>query len=303
MSAQLLKGVGHQDYHSDNFVGSPRLSRSIATLLLNESPLRAWSRHPRLGGVPEDEEALSPQQLAARDRGSALHTLLADGAGPGIALIPFSDWRKDAAKNAREEARAAGLLPILEHKYAELQEATSRIRESLRRYGIELGGFESEVTALWESNGVTKKARLDKLSLAVGMIYDFKTVDRISRKRFEWSIETDGLHIQQATNVEGVTEAKPALAGRVGMAFLQVEVRPPFDCAIFELAPAYVDLGEQAWRRMQAKWKELMERYGAGTPWPGYGRQAPIEPRPFQLEKEFTEQLSATGEPAWSKEE
>lgn len=301
MTAELLKGVEHQAYHQDDLPGAPRLSRSIATILLNESPLRAWSKHPRLGGVPESEEDLSPQQLATRERGSALHTLLADGAGPGIALIPFPDWRKDAAKAAREAARADGLLPILEHKYAELQEAASRIRDSLRRYGVELAGYESEVTGLWTSDlGVACKVRLDKLSLAEAQIWDFKTVDRISKKRFEWSIEADGLHMQQVAQVEAVVATNPALAGRLSMGFLQVEVHPPYDALIVELPPQWVDLGEQAWRRMQRRWKELLERYGAGTPWPGYGRVTASLPSAWQMEKELTH-MAAGSEAAFDK--
>ena len=152
---------------------------------------------------------------------------------------------------------------------------------------------------LWESNGVASKARMDWLSLAEGLVRDIKVVERISLRAFEASIERYGLDIQAAIYPEAVAAAKPALAGRVGLEFVLVEKLPPHDVAIVPLSAALVDLGAQKWRRACGAWKRCLES-GA---WPGFGRCAPIEARPFQLEKEFTEQLSATGEPAWSKEE
>lgn len=299
MTAELRKGVEHAAYHADDLEGSPRLSRSIAVRLLQQSPLHAHAAHPKLGGQPIEEPEEDAQVQARLDTGSLLHLLLL-GAGAQVAVIDFNDWRKDAAKAAREEARANGLLPVLAGKYYAAQETVRAIRKSLERYGIVGGAYEPEVTGLWESTGgVASKVRMDWLSLAAGRILDIKVVERINLRAFEASVERYGLDIQASVYPEAVMTAKPELAGRVGLEFLLVEKLPPHDAAIVPLSPALVDLGAQKWRRACGIWKRCLEL----DAWPGFGRCAPIEARPWQLEQEFTATLSATGEPAWSKEE
>jgi hypothetical protein len=294
--AQLLKGVGHDEYHADSLPGAPHLSRSIAVKLLSSSPLHAWQAHPKLGGAPAEEPAEEPAVQARLDAGSLIHHLLL-GAGQQIVAVEAPDWRTNAAKDARDEARGNGLLPVLRHKYEAALVTTSAIRASLRRYGVELAAYEPEVTALWQSNGVACKARLDALLLAGGEVLDVKVQDRISLRSFEAGIPAYGLHIQAASYLEALETAYPEIAGRTRFRFLLCERWPPCDVALVELAPAYLDLGAQQWKRARGIWARCLE----SDAWPGFGEREPIEPKPWQLEDEFTKVLQAAGEPAWAK--
>lgn len=295
---QLLRGVEHSAYHADNLPGSPRFSRSIAVRLLQQSPLHAHAAHPKLGGQPIEEPEEDAQVQARMDTGSLLHLLLL-GAGAQVAVVEHDSWRTNAAKDAREEARSNGLLPVLAGKHYAAQATAKAVRESLARYGVHLEAFETEATALWESEGVASKARMDALNLGMAEALDIKIVPKISIRAFESSIERYGLHIQHAAYTEALRTVHPVLAGRKSLEFLLCEYLPPFDVAIVPLGPTMQDYGAQQWRRARGIWQRCLE---SGV-WPGFGRQAPIEARPWQLEQEFTQQLSATGEPAWSKEE
>lgn len=295
MTAQLLKGVTHAQYHQDDLPGSPRFSRSIAVQLLQQSPLHAWSSHPKLGGQPIEEPEEDAQVQARMDTGSLLHMLLL-GAGVEVAVVDADSWRTNAAKNAREEARANGLLPVLAGKYYAAQVTAKAIRESLRRYGVHLEAYEAEATALWESGGVASRARMDLLNLGLGEVADLKVVDRINLRAFEASVERYGLDIQAASYTEAVETCHPAIAGRVSFEFLLVERLPPHDVAIVTLSPALVDLGGQKWRRARSTWARCLE---SGV-WPGFGRVEPIEARPWQLEAELIH-MAAGSEAAFDR--
>lgn len=315
MNAQLLKGVSHQEYHSDELPGAPRFSRSIAVRLLQQSPLHAWAAHPKLGGQPVEEPEEDAQVQARLDRCSLLHDLLL-GIGPEVVeiyihgskkkgqdpgeLYPAPSFATDEAQELRDRAREAGKLPVIPAKLAQAKVSAMAIRASLAAYGIQLGAYEPEATALWESEGVASKARPDLLSLGLGELLDFKVVDRISPAAFKASIQRYGLHIQHAAYVEGVEAAKPALAGRVSLEFLLVERLPPYDVAIQPLEPAYISLGQDQWRRAREIWRRCL---GAGTErrhWPGFGRRPPIGPTPWQIEEELVH-MAAGSEAAFNK--
>lgn len=293
--AQLLRGVSHQEYHQDLLPGAPRLSRSIAVRLLQQSPLHAWAAHPKLGGQAVEEPEEDAQLQARLDTGSLLHMLLL-GSGVQVAVVEADSWRTNAAKDAREEARSNGLLPVLAGKYNAAQATAKAIRESLHRYGVHPEAYEPEATALWDSGFVPSKARMDLLALGLGEVADLKIVDRISLRAFEAGVDRYGLDIQAAAYTEAVETCHPAIAGRVSFEFLLVERLPPHDVAIVPLSPSLIDLGAQKWRRARSIWARCLE---SGV-WPGFGRVEPIEAKPWQLEAELVH-MAAGSEAAFDK--
>src|SRR5262252_7762054 len=95
-------------YHRDP-CPEPSLSNSIAKLLVYKSPEHGFHNHPRLNvGHRNGGDA---QRIA--EIGSVAHKLLL-GAGAEIVEIPFADYYKGDAKDARANAYAAGNLPILQ---------------------------------------------------------------------------------------------------------------------------------------------------------------------------------------------
>lgn len=317
MSGDLLLNVSHGEYHRDELPGSPRLSRSIAVRLLHQSPLHAWTAHPKLGGAPVEELEEDAQVQARLDTGSLIHQLLLGtgaelveiyihgdkkkGQDPAL-LYPAPSYATKEAQELRDAARAVGALPVIPAKLAAAQVSAMAIRESLRGYGVHLEAFEPEVTALWESEGVPSKARMDLLNRGMAEALDIKIVPRISVRAFEGSIERYGLHVQHAAYTEALRTVHPVLAGRESLEFLLCEYLPPYDVAIVPLGPTMQDYGVQQWRRARGIWQRRLAEGTERKHWPGLGRQAPIEAKPWQLEAEFTASLSAAGEPAWSKE-
>lgn len=294
MTAQLLKGVSHQEYHSDSLPGAPRLSRSIAVKLLDQSPFHAYAAHPLLGGAVEE----SDEETEERASGSLIHELLLGG-GLGIAVCPYDSWRTNASKDARDEALSNGLLPVLEPKYHAGQKTVGLIRKRVAELDIDLATFEPEITALWESGGVACKSRSDLLSLGLGKLLDIKITTKINEGAFDRSIRAYGLDIQAVAYAEGVAAAHPELAGRIDLEFLVCERKPPYDVMVKGLSPAWLSIGETRWARAKKVWKECL----ASSHWPGWGIRPPAEPRPWDLQEEFTAGLHSAGEPGWVKGE
>ena len=117
-----LCAMSAAEYHADP-CPEPSLSSSIARLILSHSPLHAWTEHPRLN------PNYKPEESTKFDRGSAAHALLLEGEDR-MAVIPFKDYRKDAAQEARDNARLAGKFPVLEADYPSILQ----MREAYAEY-------------------------------------------------------------------------------------------------------------------------------------------------------------------------
>jgi hypothetical protein len=105
----------------------PSLSSSIARRLLTSSPHHAWWEHPRLhpGYVPEESEAF--------DLGAACHAYILEGES-AFAIIDAKDSRTNAAKDARDAARAAGKTPPLAHRWQAVQDMAHAVELQLAAF-------------------------------------------------------------------------------------------------------------------------------------------------------------------------
>lgn len=319
------KWRGGEFYAADN---PPRLSRSIACTLLMETPLEAYREHPRLGGVGR------PLVTKGADMGSIVHALMS-GDGPAVevcmipakdgkgkprkaspvyeledalraslklvkgssGLIPAADWKTADAQKFAEGARGRGAIPVLAHDLVQAKAAAAALPEKLDALGIDLASFEPELTILWEGEeGVALKTRPDLTSLSLGYFLDFKVKDKISEAAFEASIYKYGYDMQVAVAMEGLAAVHPELAGRMDFDFVVCEWREPFGVMVKPLSHAFIDLGQQRWRRAKRLWKSCLE---SGN-WPDWGRRPPAEPRPWLLTQEF-EHVLAQGEPDWAE--
>lgn len=87
-------------YHADPVPGGSLSSTTARRLLPPSCP--ALARHA----------ATHPATSGAFDLGSTVHALVL-GSGPGIVEVDADSWRTTAAKTVRDEARAAGQVPLL----------------------------------------------------------------------------------------------------------------------------------------------------------------------------------------------
>jgi hypothetical protein len=118
-----------EDYHADP-VAVPSLSSSIAKLLIGQTALHAWTAHPRFNPGAEEENE------ARFDRGKACHILVLGDEERFQVVTGFDDWRKKEAQERRAQARANGLIPLLEHQIVDFppeakQYADAKVDEAL----------------------------------------------------------------------------------------------------------------------------------------------------------------------------
>jgi len=282
--AKIIYDMSDEEYHSDPCrVAS--LSASTAHTIVSKSPLHAWSQHPKLGGR-------SRKPTKELDRGAILHALLL-GAGRSFVVVrapegeeEFQDFRKKKAKEARDEARAAGKIPLLQHQVNGLEVVADELRQRIGFNGVHLTG-KSEVTIIWEDEGVLCRARTDHLILNEhdATIYDLKMVASAHPRAIQAHMEEYGSDIQAHVYPRAVAAVRPELAGRVAFRFVFCEPEPPYAVVVAEPSGTMRELGELRWNRGREAWRECLS---SGT-WPGYATELlRVEARPFTLQAEMT---------------
>lgn len=279
MSATVLRGITLEEYHADP-CERPSLSQSIATTLLTRSPLHAWLEHPRLGGV-----GLEPTK--AMENGTLLHSLIF-GSGPEVVAVDALDWRTKDARAQRDEARAAGKVPVLEHVYAETRAVATAIQARLGAFGIDLAG-ESELMVTWteesERGPVLCRAMLDHVVIEGGRatVYDLKTTrdahpTACSRRSAEM-----GHDVQAAAYTRAVGKVHPSLVGRVDFVFLFAETAPPYCVTPMRPGGLMRDWGEARWLRAVETWAQCL----ATETWPGYvSGVVALDPPPWAVSQD-----------------
>jgi len=297
----LLPDVPHDVYHSDPW--GPSLSQSTATTLL-WCPKKAWAAHPRLGATKRKAPTKE------MDLGSIAHELVL-GKGAGFVSLPFDDYRKDAAQEARNEVREAGLVPILAHQLEEATAAADAVRKELEALGVSLD-VQTELTVLWKEGEVLCKGRLDafliydpRSSAPHATIYDLKWRKKPSTADpavFQRNCKKDGHDIQVAAYVSAIEAIYPHLAGRVSFEFLLVEQGPPVIIQPVRLAGSMRSLGQGRWKRAVKLWQKCL----TSGHWPGYcDGVAEVEALPWQLQDDFAQAVRGQGDPteAWGETE
>jgi hypothetical protein len=260
VSARILK-LTDDEYFNDRVLSVPTLSYSIASTLVRYSPMHAYHEHPKLGGQRMDPTART-------DIGTAIHSLLLDG-GAQIQMIPFDDFRKDAAKEARDAVRAAGKVPVTMDKFPAMAAAADAIRERLADKGIHLDG-ESEVAITWEAlstrGPVACRGRTDHLKFSKGIIYEVKTIDKAHPDQINRRIVEQGYDLQFAAYTSALEALRPDLEGRVRFVFIFAEWKPPYAVTVGEPDGMLRELGARRWNRAVESWAECLE----ANSWPDY---------------------------------
>lgn len=264
MSARLIP-MSEGVYHADP-CDSPSLSASIAKILIDKSPAHAWQAHPKLGGVRREP-------TAAMDRGTLIHRLVL-GAGADIEPIAADDYRTKVAREARDEARAAGRIPVLERELDEAREVSDKLIVNLSEQGIELLG-ESEIACVWQeetaSGPIWCRGLIDHLIEGPRLlIVDLKTSRSAHPKACARHVVDYGYDVQRAAYVRGLERARPDMAGRIDFVFAFVELEPPYACTVARLDGMFRERGERRWIQACETWGSCL----ALNSWPGYA----IEP-------------------------
>lgn len=267
--ARVLPRLTGAQYHRDP-CERPSLSASCANVLLAKSAYHAWLQHPRLGGVQREA-------TDAMDAGSLLHALLLEG-GAGVEVIDAEDFRTNAAKTARDAARAAHRVPVLAKVYDAACALADDVGAQLRALGIDLATGESEVSVEWtettdDGTDVLCRGRMDHLWLDRGLILDLKTCQSAHPRAVTKHVEAYGYHIQRAAYVSAMNKIRPDLAGRNPdpFTFVFCETLPAASKRRAIVQPVKLDAlfretGERRWKRAVETWARCI----ATDEWPAY---------------------------------
>lgn len=251
---------------------TPRLSQSIANVLLQQSPLHAWQRHAKLGGTPRPT-------TKALDAGSLVHAMLLGTTAEDVVIVAAADWRTKAAQALRDEAVALGRVPVLEGDYTEALTTSQAIATRLSAIGITLVATTcAEVTATWDEDGVPCIGRFDYFDGA--QLVDLKSTRSAHPDAVRKAIDAYGYDVQ------AVAYHRAALANGyevdpIRLVFFELE--PPFAVYAPELSPTYLRMGERKWLRAVDTWRECL----ATGHWPGYAADAPLDPSSWALAREM----------------
>lgn len=254
MSASLKVGwhvISEDEYHADP-CPNPSLSASCAKTVINKTLLHAWREHPKSPYKLKDRSAKKA------DRGTAAHAALLGGRG--VACIEFDNYQTKAAKEARDNARAAGFVPILQSEFPYIEEMAEIAKP---RFGDLHGGvFYCELTALWQATSKGwRRSRLDSISQNHKRIVDYKTTEAaVDAATCEKRIFSEGMHIQAAAYIEAVETLNPELMGRVEFWFQFQEQKPPFALSPpILMTEAGLELGRQQWERAGMLWDRAVK--------------------------------------------
>ncbi len=268
------------EYHNDP--DGPRLSASIATLMLNKTEKHAFTAHPKLGGKAFESSAVM-------DFGSVVHALVL-GTGAKYEVVGgFDDWRKKDAKEKRKAAESAGKIALLAKDHDRAETVAEKLRTRIMEAGFSLGPT-SEVPITWEEESTSGPVRcrclVDNLTLEDHsfQIIDLKTSFSADPEKIAGSMVQNGSDIQYAANMSAVHKLRPDLYGRGRMLFIYAETSEPFCVTPAEPDGEMRALAQARWERAVDKWGSCL-KYGK---WNEYTDGiARISPRPWDLAKEM----------------
>ena len=240
------------EYHADP-CDEPSLSSSIANVLLNRLPLHAWHAHPRLNPAWRPIEPTNEM-----DAGTAAHMLLLEGHTNRVVIVDAKDWRTDAAKEARVDARVAGKTPILRKHFFGIKAMVDAAKEQVTD-GMLAG--EAEQVIVWQENGIWCRAMMDLYHPV--RILDYKTTDNAEPNGFCRRIGQMGYDVQEAFYRRGV---KVLTGEDVSFVFLVQEIDPPYLLSCVALDRDWQELADRKVQRAIDTWARCMET----KHWPGY---------------------------------
>lgn len=226
---------------------------------------------PSVPAVFEHERKNPPEPTQAMELGTAAHKLVL-GVGQEFTIIAAENWRTNKAKDAADEARAAGKIPLLPHEH----ETVQGMAAALRSHKLASALFNPErgipeASAFWYDQrwGIWRRCRYDWMPDlgARPFIGDYKTCISAGPKAFAKAVANFRYDIQADTYCEGYRAIfGPALAEDPKFIFVAQEKEPPYLVATYQL-----DREDLAAARKDND--EACERFRDCTEagiWPGY---------------------------------
>lgn len=247
-------------YHADP-CPEPSLSSGLAKILIGKSAAHAKMAHPKLN--PNYRE----HNNGDFDLGTAAHAALLEGNRAKICVIDAKDWRTKAAQEARDEAYANGLTPLL----AKHNNAVTRMVEAAKAYvertefkGIFQSGKPEQVI-VWQEDGLWFRAMMDWVKLDWETVLDYKTTEDASPETFSRQISRMQYDFQRSFYLRGMR----ALGFNPEFLFLAQETGGSHECTLHGVSPALEAYADFQVERAIQLWRKCLTT----DKWPGYPTQ------------------------------
>lgn len=246
----IYSGVSNRAYHADPALGSTSL-KTLAT----RTP--AHYQH----------EKANPKTSDAFDLGTVVHSIILEGDDSVMRVCPFPAWTTKAAKDARDEARADGKIPLLTKDWLQVL----NMRDAVMAHPLARAAFtghKAEESVFWEEGDLMLKCRPD--AWKPGLLVDLKTTVNADPREFGKTAYNFGYHQSAAHYQDGVE----ALTGeRLPFLFVLVEKTAPYLVSVVELDPEALAAGHAMNSRAKAIYRTCTQ---TGV-WYGYESEDPIE--------------------------
>lgn len=262
----VYDGISNADYHAQ-LTPTPSISSSMAVTLMEDCPRKLWH------GCylnPDFER----EEKTTFDLGTAGHLALLepdDWALRTVIIEGFDDYKKAAAKDARDEAYAAGKTPLLTKYVEQIMGLRSAVlADPVAGPAFAHGPSEQTIVSRDKQTGTFLKCRPDKRADDWSWIADLKCTTSANPRdlrtkafnsawfqRVSWYLDV----------VQGATGTRPA-----EYFFIVAEVKPPHLVTVCRFKPKLGDdPGAVAWgSRMNRKAIDLFAECVAANNWPSY---------------------------------
>ena len=201
------------------------------------------------------------------DVGTLGHALILENSIENvIALVPYDSYRTKAAREAKAEAYANGLIPVNETEATTMLDPLYAIRDEVMGHPIAgplLTGGHPEVSLFWEQNGVSCKGRLDYWRPDQGIAVDLKLLRSSAPNDVRKQISDLGYYLQRVHYQNGVQQ----LTGfRPSWYWITVAKEPPYSVSVHTMDPATDDAAHMRIDYALGRYKQATET----GEWPGY---------------------------------
>lgn len=212
------------------------------------------------------------------DLGHAAHKFVL-GDGPDLEVIDYPDWKKKDAQNQRDDAYAAGKVPLLTKDHDMVQAMTEAIRQHpIAGPLFTPGSGVAEQSIFWEDKdtGVMRRARPDWLKQLPGLTLcvDYKTTVDANPEAISKAIYNYGYHQQDAYYVDGIEAAGLAAPGSARFVFVFQQKTAPYLITVRELAEEDRHIGRAKNQRALRIYAECT-RTGIWPDWTGPATDIP----------------------------
>lgn len=258
----VYRDLSDDQYHADPS-DRPSLSSTLARVLLNQSPLHAWTQHPKLN--PNWE----PTDKKTFDIGRAAHRAVLGRGGdymaiPSDLLASNGAASTKAAKDWIAEARAAGITPLKAEEVDQIGEMAAIAAQRMAENGITLDPANSEAVVLAEIGGVPCRAMVDNAPTDPSQpLYDFKTCVDASPAACVRAVMNYGYDVQ----AQHYLDCWKAATGEERLfRFIFQEKSAPYEVCV-------VQMGNESLMMASKKTARAREIWGNCTRtdhWPGY---------------------------------